>query len=471
MLPRPPRLRHLLPSLLLASSVVTAACGGEDPATDAAPTTPDAGPTPDAPPPTPSRVGVFGEAVGALDVLVVVDDSASMGEEQAALAEAFGALTGALAALPGGLPDLHVGVVSSNVGAGPYPIAGCTGGGDGGALQAAATVVGCAPPDGAFLSDVDDGAGGRTRNYTGTLPEAFSCISQLGTTGCGFEQHLESMRRALNGSAPGNAGFLRADAALLIVVLADEDDCSALDTTMFDPTDSSPTSALGRLSSFRCFEFGVDCAVGNDDRRAQGPRDACTPRDDSPYMYHPDEYVEFLRSLKADPTRVMVSVIVGVPTPVAVGPDPNDSTSPALSPSCVSVVGEASPAIRLAHFAAQFPARHVVSSICNEDLGPAVADTSALLQTIAGSTCLVGDTPATVPALYEACTVADVVDLDAPTETRAALDSCDATGDAPPCFRFVADDACTLNAAGARVELDRGATAPPPGSVVVVDCL
>lgn len=454
-----PRLRPELLALMV-SATVAASCGDGPP--------PDAPATPDAGSRSTARVGVFGEAIDALDVLVVVDNSGSMGEEQAALARSFAALTDTLATLPGGLPDLHVGVVSSNVGVGPHAVVACGGDGDDGALQATARVAGCAAPDGAFLSDVDDGAGGRARNYEGALPDAFACIAQLGVNGCGFEQHLESMRRALDGSSPGNAGFLRDDAALLVVILADEDDCSTRDQGMFD---TSPSGALGPLSSFRCFEFGVDCEVGNDDRRAPGERQACTPRQDSPYMYDVAEYADFLRSLKADPANVMVSLIVGDPTPVEVANDPEQPQNPMLAPSCQSGAGIAMPAIRLAHFAAAFPARHVVSSICNEDLGPAVARTSAMVPVIAGSTCLIGDTPASVPALYAACTVADVTDLDAPTESRAALDSCDATGDAPPCFRFVADEACTLNAAGARVELDRGATAPPPGSVVVVDCL
>ena len=43
----------------------------------------------------------------------------------------------------------------------------------------------------------------------------------------------------------------------------------------------------------------------------------CTPRGDS-YLYHPQHYVDFLKSLKDDPSLILAAAIVGNPTPFGV---------------------------------------------------------------------------------------------------------------------------------------------------------
>jgi hypothetical protein len=60
---------------------------------------------------------------------------------------------------------------------------------------------------------------------------AFSCIAQLGPDGCGYEQSLEAMYRALDPAV--NPGFIRDDAALAVLFITDEDDCSARDTSLY----------------------------------------------------------------------------------------------------------------------------------------------------------------------------------------------------------------------------------------------
>jgi hypothetical protein len=166
--------------------------------------------------PTPAPVDTWSipiTANRALDILFVVDDSRSMAGEQASLAANFPAFVGVLQTIQGGLPDVHLGVVSSNVGAaGMAGIDGCAGDGDDGALLVR---EGCTGLTGRFISDVADERGGRLRNYTGELDDLFACMAQLGTRGCGFEMHLESMYRALQ---PGrNPGFLRPDAYLAVI--------------------------------------------------------------------------------------------------------------------------------------------------------------------------------------------------------------------------------------------------------------
>ncbi|MBL4635617.1 MAG: VWA domain-containing protein, partial [Kofleriaceae bacterium] len=197
-----------------------------------------------------------------LDILFVIDNSNSMRDEQISLAANFGNFINVLNNIEGGLPNIHIGVITTDLGAGPYNITGCTGNGDNGVLQNAAVgPAGCSTPTDKWISDIGDEMGNRTKNYAGGLSEAFSCIAQLGVNGCGFEQPLESMRLALDNTSGQNTGFLRPEAFLAVIIITDEDDCSAKDPSIFnsDPSLDNINSAVGFLSSFRCFEFGVTC--------------------------------------------------------------------------------------------------------------------------------------------------------------------------------------------------------------------
>ena len=87
----------------------------------------------------------------------------------------------------------------------------------------------------------------------------FGCFATVGTGGCGFEQQLEAALKSLTPSTSAtrffaasgddaralghgddpdtNAGFLRERSVLGVVMLTDEDDCSALDRAVVDYTD------------------------------------------------------------------------------------------------------------------------------------------------------------------------------------------------------------------------------------------
>src|SRR5262245_27853387 len=156
-----------------------------------------------------------------LDVLFVVDNSSRMLAKQRQLGVAFPSFLDVLDQTPSGRPDLRIGVVSSNMGSLGVQTGDptCDGGGDRGNLQ---VPDGC-PVAGSFLVGSDDPD--RQVHYAGTLDDAVACMTALGEGGCGFEQHLEAMRAALSPDHVVNAGFLRYDAALAVVILADEDDC------------------------------------------------------------------------------------------------------------------------------------------------------------------------------------------------------------------------------------------------------
>lgn len=402
-----------------------------------------------------------------IDILFVIDNSGSMREEQESLAANFNRFINVLNNIEGGLPNVHIGVVSSDMGAGPFGIMGCTGNGDNGILQNAPVAGACNAPSDTFIKDIANEDGSRTTNYTGDLASTFSCIAQLGTTGCGFEQHLESMRRALNGSNAQNNGFLRPNAFLAVIFIADEDDCSVEDVNMFDsdPAKDSIDSDVGFLSSFRCFEFGVQCEP--DTPRSAGPRQDCVPRDNSQFMYNVSEYANFLKSLKDDPGQIIVAGIIGNPTPVTVG---LDNGEPILEPSCVSGAGEGDPGVRLQAFLDSFPQRSTATTICNNDLSDALVVIADLLAKVIGNPCIEGNL--TLTDGQPECTVADVRNLNQDGQEETVIAKCNADVSNLPCYRFVADaDQCPDTETKLTLVIERGQADVPPNTTVVARCV
>jgi hypothetical protein len=321
----------------VAVILVLAACGGDADAPDA-PAPPD-GPlavdafVADAPPPNLD-----------LDILFLIDNSGSMGEEQTSLTESIGSdFFEVLDARLGVRPNLHVGVISSNMGAGGQAITGCEGDGDGGRLQRDQRYPGCGQPEGYFIRDIA-APGGRDTNYFGEINETFTCIGRLGTTGCGFEQPLGAITRALDGTNPENDGFRRPGAYLAIIIVTDEDDCSADNSAIFDPGDAT----LGPFSSFRCTEYGVLCD-GAPITRMPASYTSCVPRAESFYLSDPAEHRAFLAGLMPFGDMLLVATIAGDVTPFVVGANMNGD--PVLEPSCTSGEGESAPPVRLASIA------------------------------------------------------------------------------------------------------------------------
>jgi len=403
-----------------------------------------------------------------IDILFVIDDSGSMREEQASLAANFQRFINVLNNIEGGLPNVHIGVVSTNVGAGTGGIAGCENNGDNGLLQNAPQGA-CETPTDRYISDIANEDGSRNRNYAGgDLAATFSCIAELGITGCGFEQPLESMRRALNGSNAQNQGFLRDNAFLAVIIISDEDDCSTEDGGMFntDAAQDNISSSLGFLSSFRCFEFGVVC--NPDTPRSSGPRVDCVPRDNSQYMYNVAEYANFLKGLKDDPGQIIVAGIIGNTSPVAVI---SNMGEPKLDASCSSSSGTADPAIRINSFLEAFPNRNTSTTICNDDLSDALTVIADLLAKVIGNPCMEGDLKLTDGA--PVCTVADVRNLNQDGQEETIIGLCNAGMDNLPCYHFVQDTAaCDIDTYPTQLTLviERGNSDVPANTTVVARC-
>ncbi len=327
-----------------------------------------------------------------LDLLFVVDNSHSMQVHQEKLKVAVDEILQMFEAAGGGvLPDLHVGVVTSDLGAGNHTnIRYCEEvGGDKGILGQVGTVnMGdiCIGEGRRYIVDVepencevqmnngvcvhdctsmncpDAGPGAgylelrenengcpRCVNHENGLFDAAACLSEVGVQGCGFEQHLEAMRLALDEDLTvENRGFLRDDALLGIVFVADEDDCSASQPNVLynpDPTKDNINSSLGFLHSFRCFEFGIECHVND---RQPGERWNCRPREDVDALLYPvSRYKDFLLNLK-HPGEIIILGIMG-PVPEMIHVRMDSSFRPELEPSCIPPDSQygADPAVRI----------------------------------------------------------------------------------------------------------------------------
>lgn len=315
---------------------------------------------------------------GKLDLLFVVDNSGSMADEQRLLAEQLPNMIRGFASgdVNGdGQQDhpkanMHVGVISTDMGVHPGSnVTGCTRFGDDALLRSRTD---CPPSPLGYLAYAPE---------SGVEPVAFGeqvgCQTQLGISGCGMEQQLEAVLKALtksssplrfsmgtlgHGDGP-NAGFLRDDSVLAIVIVTDEDDCSFPETSvgLADSSRSGPYADAGL--NYRC----------------QAYPDA---------LYPVSRYIEGLRALRPEaPESVVLAIIAGVPPDLARGEhsiaemleDPRMQFRPdgpilgdltQAVPACVLQRGtdtvSAVPARRLLQVAQAFESRAIIASICEE---------------------------------------------------------------------------------------------------------
>ena len=314
------------------------------------------------------------QAALSLDLLFVVDNSGSMAAEQALLAREFPRMVRSLVTGDvddDGHPDfppvrdLQVGVVTSDMGALGHRIETCEGSpfGDDGVLRdrRGRNVRGCEANYPSFLTYR---AGAPSDGFV----EDFGCVAQVGTGGCGLEQPLEAALKALTpatsatrffadstGHGDGeNAGFLRAESILAVLLITDEDDCSIADPELLDATSSRYTGEI----ALRCI---------NHEREG---------------LHDIERYYEGLRQLRPDhPERLLFGAIVGVPAdlvgdPATIDygailsdprmvPTPNPLWPGMLVPSCeVRLRGQAYPPRRLVRLAERFGDQAIVQSIC-----------------------------------------------------------------------------------------------------------
>jgi len=363
----------------------------------------------------------------AVDVLIIVDNSGSMREEQDLLATHAFTVLGALTdPLPSWglqpIDDIRVAVVSSDMGIqwGGHPYdeddfedgegwpgsvpEGCWSPGDWGEFQVypegktvdiESGVIPCGEsgtqcPGGWECGDLVDGVGTcQAPGGDGTgwecpdlglawaetpiestpnpdLAGQVACLTNLGTSGCGFEQQLQAGAIALE--REDQSDFVRDGALLVVVVVTDEEDCS-IESKDFFGVDEVQNLADGR----------VNISCGNHPE----------------YLYDPAHFKQRFAAVKGgNPNGVLFAAVIGVPVDEAcqgrgdqIGgcldhPDMElevvlENAAYFFKPACERYDGDqqltkARPGRRFVELAQDFGENGYVFSICNEDWSPAM---------------------------------------------------------------------------------------------------
>ena len=298
--------------------------------------------------PAKNNTFTFQESVNRdIDILFMIDNSSSMAKSQANLVRNFPTFMNVLKMLPGGLPNVHIAVVSSDMGAGSVTN-GCSGNGMAGIFQNTPklTVGGnlcntTLQNNARFIESINGNA-----NFTGDISDVFTCIAALGEDGCGFEQQLLLVTHALGADnfnpdtgkpqpPQENQGFLRDSAYLAIILITNEDDCSApggaangLYPTV---TGDNLTSKLGPPTGYRCNRYGHVCNGApppkDSPMGAADPGDSTTvvklqnctsaentgPLKDDAQLIPVAAFAEVIKALKPDPTnQILVAAIAGL---------------------------------------------------------------------------------------------------------------------------------------------------------------
>lgn len=265
-----------------------------------------------------------------IDLLFVIDNSPAMAPHRERLRANFAPFMQVLATLQGGLPSLHLGVVTTD-----------------GRLRTSARV------DGAFISDLRYESPLRVRNYTGELADVFAELADVGSDGDVYTRPLDAIRLALD--HPANAGFLRADSYLAVVVISATDDCSFAPSFPLLPT-TSPAIAAARCHAYRDELLDVTAAAAA------------------------------LMARRSDPSRVAAAAIIGPDGPPALRLGGGGALE--IGPSCSDEVGGATAAPRLHAFLEQFPHRSTSTSLCQPNLADALALFSGPFHLPSGGACV-----------------------------------------------------------------------------------
>ena len=365
-----------------------------------------------------------------VDILFMIDNSPEMTSMEAKLNAQLPLFVQALQSLPLP-PSLHIAVVSSDMGA-PGDSTGsiqCTAMGDQGKFESIARGT-CTDttlaPGNTFISDAD-----RMPNYSdASLADVLQCIALLPDHGCGFEHQLASIDRALGGDGQlpsTNAGFLRPEAALAIVILTNEDDCSApANTELYSLNGGQQNIAnpLGPIANYRCNQFGHLCTdpttgaviapplVPPSDARGTAAAPTldltdCTSNGAGNGLLTPvAQFISDIKSLKTDPdNQIVVAAIAAPATPYTVAwlpPSGGQNTQPGelwpvIEHSCGSAGGYVNPAgqivtdgsfgdpgVRIAAFVKAFPYGYL-ESVCDPSYTSVLSALTARIGQLIGS--------------------------------------------------------------------------------------
>ena len=341
--------------------------------------------------------------IDAVDILLVIDDSNSVvgkaNELKAQLPRMLKAITtgrdGDVSFPPA--RSVHVAVTTSDMGTGSEENAFTTcsaEGRDGMFVRPGEVGLTCDVSYPGYLVYEGGPAPVSVVESVGCVPLVFTDVDANGAprSGCGFEQPLEAALKSvwpddddslefLNGHGHGsaaNAGFLRDNSLLVVIVVTDEDDCSTIEPGIFSPANRGGPYAEQPIN-LRCF-LNPDKLLATS--RYTDALKKLRPHNDNvifaaiggvPPELVADEFrarYDFDKPAQAD--QYFADVLAASGMQEQVDPEFTGGTE-ILKPSCnVALEGlaqRATPPRRLVQVARGFGAQGVLGSICAPDFG------------------------------------------------------------------------------------------------------
>jgi hypothetical protein len=389
-------------------------------------------PTPDPGQETDAKITIV--PMRHLDLVFMVDNSLSMKPKQDKLREQFRNLIDGLRdPVDGSLPDLRIAIIDSDLGAGDSTRCSKTGGyGDQGRFQMRDAADCGVQGDARWLEFTK----GKPVNFTGEVSDVFGCLaSAVGVSGCGYEHQLASIEWAFFLSDnKAQRDFIRPEAYLGIVLLTDEDDCSApMESRMFQPGVATESPSL-RCATRAHACNGADLPYPTTEAFS-ADYDACRARDDAtcdesqvdtsqPTSCNPlldvKKLAEEIKQIKNGGSeaeeKILVAAIYGRPLEgdtnraryvIDKAPDPNPGREgnfvydywpvcydPNFKPTSSGYDADAAGhgamgGLRIDAFLNEFPAENRLAySICEPDFGPAMSGIGKRLRNMMDSLCV-----------------------------------------------------------------------------------
>jgi hypothetical protein len=196
------------------------------------------------------------------DLVFVIDNSPSMAPKREKFMKQLPELLDALKDQSGTLPNLRVAILDGDMGSSGAISTGACGAkngttlGDAGQLQIVGGLTcGMTDPNARWLQMLTLSPA----NYSGDIVQVFTCLAGgLGQAGCEYQQPLQALATAATPGSASLSEFVRPEAYLDLVIISDQDDCSAFPNTgMFAP--GVPTETTG----LRCATRGYSCGGAN----------------------------------------------------------------------------------------------------------------------------------------------------------------------------------------------------------------
>ncbi|HKU42090.1 MAG TPA: hypothetical protein VJR89_28220, partial [Polyangiales bacterium] len=339
--------------------------------------------------------------IDAVDILLVVDSSPSIASSARALKQELPQLLNAItsgAGEQGSFPaarSVHVAVTTGDLGIGADgSLPGCNVlGQDGVFVKPGERELSCDVKLPSYLAFEGGPAAVATVDTVSCVP-LVGPQDQNSPVGCGYEQPLEAALKALwpaaddsvqflAGAGHGdaeNAGFLRENSLLVVVVVTDEDDCSAADWSAFEQDGPVNLACLRHADKLRDTSRYVEALR---DLRPNNPNLIFAVIGGVPVELLRDEFrADYDFTDEADVARYYDAVLADARMQVRTMNE--ESTFGRIVPSCNVIRTDgtstwASPPRRLIELAKAFGTRSVLGSLCGDSFG---SNTGRLIRAI-----------------------------------------------------------------------------------------